>query len=47
VCIAYFLGFVSWIPIVVVAIGIGRLLEQAREAQTRPAPAEQLVDSGD
>jgi hypothetical protein len=47
VCIAYVLGVVSWIPIVVVAIGIGRLLGQARETQTHAAQADQLLESGD
>ncbi len=40
-CLAYFLGVVSWIPIVAIAVVIGRLLAQAREAQTRPAEANE------
>lgn len=38
--LAYLLGLLTWLPIVVLAVLTGRVLAWAREAQTRPAAAE-------
>lgn len=46
VWLAYLLGLVSWIPIVAVAVVIGRLLARARRTQSRHAPGIEGRGSG-
>ncbi len=42
VWLAFCLGVVSWVPVVAAAVVTGRLLAQARDAQTRPIDAGEL-----
>jgi hypothetical protein len=46
VWLAYLLGLASWIPIVAVAVVIGRLLARARRTQSRHAPGTDGLRSG-
>jgi hypothetical protein len=46
VWLAYLLGLASWIPIVAVAVVIGRLLARARRTQSRHAPETEGRASG-
>jgi hypothetical protein len=41
--LAYVLGLATWFPIVILAVLTGRLLAEAREAQTRPLDADRLT----
>jgi hypothetical protein len=45
VWLAYLLGLVSWIPIIAVAVIIGRLLARARRTQSRHAPGTEAMGS--
>ncbi|HUC67562.1 MAG TPA: hypothetical protein VMA53_19245 [Stellaceae bacterium] len=46
VWLAYLLGLASWIPIVAVAVIIGRLLARARRTQSRHTPGTESLGSG-
>jgi hypothetical protein len=46
VWLAYLLGLASWIPIVAVAVIIGRVLARARRTQSRHAPGTEGRGSG-
>jgi hypothetical protein len=46
VWLAYLLGLVSWIPIIAVAVVIGRLLARARRTQSRHAPGTESLGNG-
>jgi hypothetical protein len=46
VWLAYLLGLASWIPIIAVAVVIGRLLARARRTQSRHAPGTEGRASG-
>jgi hypothetical protein len=44
--LAYVLGLATWFPIVILAVLTGRLLAEAREAQTRPRDGDGLPLAG-
>jgi hypothetical protein len=46
VWLAYLLGLVSWIPIIAVAVIVGRLLARARRTQSRHAPGTEGLGAG-
>ncbi len=46
VWLAYLLGLVSWIPIIAVAVIVGRLLARARRTQSRHAPGTEGPGAG-